>query len=88
MLSVTDFNPKGTISVVRVHAGLYLDMLDADRSPNAVRLHVGTTQVDFEDDRPPPADCPPRDLLITMVNETVIWYKKRVSKMKKSRISH
>ena len=36
MLSVTDFDPKGTISKVRVHAGLYLDILDADRSPNAV----------------------------------------------------
>ena len=35
MLSVTDFNPKGTISEVRVHAGAYLDKLDADRLPNA-----------------------------------------------------
>ena len=26
MLSVTDFDPKGTISEVRVHAGLYLEM--------------------------------------------------------------
>ena len=34
-LSVTDFDPKGTISEVRVHARLYLDILDADRSPNA-----------------------------------------------------
>ena len=33
-LSVTDFDPKGTISEVRVHVGLYLDILDADRSPN------------------------------------------------------
>ena len=51
MLSVTDFDPKGTISEVRVHAGLYLDILDADQSPNAVRVHAGTTQVDFEVDR-------------------------------------
>ena len=31
MLSVMDFDPKGTISGVRVHAGpgLYLDILDA-----------------------------------------------------------
>ena len=58
MLSV---DPKGTISEVRVHAGLYLDILDADRSPNAVRFHVGTTQVDFEVDRPPPADSLPGD---------------------------
>ena len=83
MLSVTDFDPKGTISEVRVHAGLYLDLLDADRSPNAVRFHVGTTQVDFEADRLPPANSPPGDILITMVKETVILYKKRVSKMKK-----
>ena len=88
MLSVTDFNPKGIISKVRVHAGLYLDILDADRSPNAVRFHVGTTQVDFEVDRPPPANSPPGDLLITMVKETVILYNKEFRKMKKSRISH
>ena len=88
MLSVTDFDPKGTISEVRVHAGLYLDILDADRSPNAVRFHVGTTQVYFEVDRPPPANSPPGDLLITMVKETVILYKKKFRKMKKSRISH
>ena len=88
MLSVTDFDPKGTISEVRVHAGLYLDILDADRSPNAVRVHAGTSQVDFEVDCLPPAACPPGDLLITMVKETVILYKKEFRKMKKSRISH
>ena len=83
MLSVTDFDPKGTISEVRVHTGLYLDILDADRSPNAVTVHAGTTQVDFEVDRPPPADSPPGDLMITMVKETVILYKKEFRKMKK-----
>ena len=89
MLNVTDFDPKGTISEVRVHAGLNLDVPDADRSPNAVRFHVGTTQVNFEVDRPPPAACPPGDLLITMVKETVILHKKRVSKNeKKSSLSH
>ena len=51
MLGVTDFDPKGTISKVRGHVGLYLDILDADWSPNAVRVHAGTTQVDFEVDR-------------------------------------
>ena len=51
MLFFTDFKPKGTISEVRVHAGLYLDILDADRSPNAVRVHAENTQVDFEVDR-------------------------------------
>ena len=33
-------------------------------------------QVDIEVDRPPPPDSPPGDLLITMVKETVIIYKK------------
>ena len=80
MLSVTDFDPKGTISEVRVHAGLYLDILDADQSPNTVRFHVGTTQVDFEVDRPPPVNSPPGDLLITMVKETAILYKKGFQK--------
>ena len=83
MLSVTDVDTKGTISEVRVHAGLYLDILDADRSPNAVRVHAGISQVDFEVDCPPPAACPPGDLLITMVKETVILYKKEFQKMKK-----
>ena len=56
MLSVTDLVPKGIISGVRVQAGLYLDTLDADRSPNAVSaVHAGTAQVDFEVDCPPPA---------------------------------
>ena len=31
-----------------------------------------------------PADSPPGDLLITMVKETVILYKKELRKMKKS----
>ena len=83
MLGVTDFDPTGTIA--RAHGGLYLDILNTDRSPNAVTVHAGTTQVDFKVERPPPADSPPRDLLITMVKETVILYKKCVSKMKKSR---
>ena len=60
---------------------IYLASLDADRSPNAVSVRAGTSQVDFE------VDCPPRDLLITMVKETVILYKKESRKMKKSRIS-
>ena len=32
-------------------------MLDEDRSPNAVSVHAGTSQVDFEVDCPPPAAC-------------------------------
>ena len=73
MLSVTDFVRKGIISGVRVQASLYLDMLDADRSPNAVSaVHARTSQVDFEVDCPPPAACPPGDLSITIVKEMVI----------------
>ena len=57
-----------------------------------VRVHAGTTQVDFEVDRPPPADSPPGDLLITMVKETVIIYNKEFwkneKKVKLVRISH
>ena len=86
MLCVTDFDRKGIISGVRVQASLYLDMLDADRSPNAVSVHAGTSQVDFEVDCPPPA--PPGHLLITMVKEAVFCTKNEFRKMKKSRISH
>ena len=68
---------------------LNLDILDAGRSPNGVRVHAGTTQVDFEVDRSPPSDSPPGNLLITMVEETA---KKSFEKMKKKvkfvRISH
>ena len=71
-----DFDTKGIIYEVRVHSRLYLDILDADRSPNAVTVHVGTTQLDFEADRPPPADSSPGDVFITIVEETVILYKK------------
>ena len=87
MLSVTDFDRKGIISGVRVQAGLYLEMLDADRSPNAVSVHAGTSQVDFEVDRSPPAACPPGDLLITMVKEAVFCTKNEFRKMKKSHLS-
>ena len=86
MLSVTDFDPKGTISEVRVQAGPHLDTLDACWSPNAVRDHDGTTQVDFEVDRPPPANSPTGNLLITMVKETVILYKKEFRKTKKVKL--
>ena len=48
-----------------------------------VRVHSGTTQADFEVDRPPPTDSPPGGLLITMMKETVILYKRVPKKMKK-----
>ena len=82
--------PKGIISGVRVQAGLYLDMLDGDRSPNAVSVHDGTSQ-DLRWISKLTArqlQGPPGDLLITMVKETVILYQKQLRKMKKSRISH
>ena len=88
MLSVTDFVPKGIISGVRVQAGLHLDMLDADRSPNMQsaflpELHRWISKLTARHLHA----CPPGDLLITMVKETVILYKKEIRKMKKSRVS-
>ena len=87
MLSVTDFDPKGIISGVRVQAGLHLDMLDADRSPNTLsaflpELHRWISKLIARHLHA----CQPGDLLITMVNEMVIFYKKEFRKMKKSRI--
>ena len=84
MLSVTDFVRKGIISGVRVQAGLHLDMLDADRSPAFLpELHRWISKLTARHLHA----CPPGDLLITMVKETVILYKKEFRKMKKSRIS-
>ena len=50
-----------------------------------VRVHTGATQVDFKADRPPLADLdsPPGDILITMVEETIIIYKKEFRKNEK-----
>ena len=66
---------------------LSLDIPDAGRSPNAVRHHAGSAQVDFVVDRPSLPGSPPRDLLITIVKETVILCKKRVLKNKESKKS-
>ena len=89
MLSVTDFVPKGIISGVRVQAGLYLDMLDADRSPNAVRVPAGTSQVDFEVDCPPPEAClSTRRSFDHHGKGNGNFVQKEFRKMKKSRISH
>ena len=84
MLSVTKFVPKGIISGVRVQAGLHLDMLDADRSPNMQlaflpELHRWISRLTARHVNA----CPPRDLLITMVKKTAILYKKEFRKMKK-----
>ena len=80
LLSVRDFEPKEPCHFPRSEFTLAQskDIPDAGRSPNAVRDHAGSAQVDFEVDCPSPADSPwpPGDLLITMVKETVILYKK------------
>ena len=88
MISVTDFVPKGIISGVRVQAGLNLDMLDADRSPNMQsaflpELHRWISKLTARHLHA----CPPGELLITMVKETVILYKKEIRKVKESRVS-
>ena len=59
---------------------------DPKEAFSEVRVHAGTTQVDFVVDRPPPAVSPPGDLLSTMVKETVI-IKKSFENMKRSETS-
>ena len=76
--------PKGIISGVRVQANLHLDMLDADRSPNMQsaflpELHRWISKLIARHLHA----CPPGDLLITMVKEAVILYKKSFEKRKK-----
>ena len=71
------------------YTGLHLDMLDAARSPNMQsaflpELHRRISKLTARHVHA----CPPGDLLITMVKETVILYKKEFRKMKKSRIPH
>ena len=83
-VSVADFVRKWIISGVRVQAGLHLDMLDADRSPNMQsaflpELHRWISKLIARHLHA----CPPGDLLITMVKETVILYEKEFRNMKK-----
>ena len=85
MLNVTDFVPKGIISRVRVQAGLYLDMLDADRSPK-FSVPAGTSQVDFEVDCPSPVRST-RSSFDHHGKGNGNFVKKEFRKMKKSRIS-
>ena len=73
-------------SEVRVHAGAKFGHTGCWSIAKC--SHPRTSQVDFQVDRPPPANSPPGDLLITMVKEAVILYKKSVLKNEKSRISH
>ena len=70
LYSVMDFYPKGTISEGRVHAGAKFGLTGFWSIANAVRVHGRIAQVDFEVDRPPPADSPAGYLLMTMVKET------------------
>ena len=74
------FGPKRNHFRGRVHAGLYLDILDADRSPNPVRFHVRTTQVDFEVHHPPPAFSTRRSFDHHGKGNGNFVQKKRVSK--------
>ena len=53
---------------------------DPKEAFSEVRVHAETTQVDFELERLPPADSPPGDLLITVVKETVLIYKRSFEK--------
>ena len=68
-------------SEVRVHAGAKFGHTGCWSIAKC--SHPGTSQVDFEVDRPPPANSPPEDLLITIVKEAVILSKKVFRKMKK-----
>ena len=68
-------------SEVRVHAGAKFGHTGCWSIAKC--SHPGTSQVDFQVDCPPPANSPPGDLLITMVKEAVILYKKSVSKNEK-----
>ena len=66
-------------SEVRVHAGAKFGHTGCWWIAKC--SHPGTSQVHFQVDRPPPANSPPGDLLITMVKEAVILYKKVFRKM-------
>ena len=89
MLSVTDFDPDGTISEVRVYAGAKFGHTGCLSIAKCSQRSRRNCTGGFEVHRPPPADSPAGDLLITMVKETVILCKKKeFRKMKKSRISH
>ena len=84
MLSVTDFVRKGIISGSEFKPASISDMLDADRSPNMqsaflLELHRWISKLTARHLHA----CPPGDLLITMVKEKVILYKKEFRKMKK-----
>ena len=68
-------------SEVRVHAGAKFGHTGCWSIAKC--SHPGTSHVDFQVDRPPPANSPPWDLLITLVKEAVICTKKCFEKWKK-----
>ena len=78
MLSITDFDPKGTISEVRVHAGAKFGHTGcwsiAKCSQSSRRNYPGVFR------SWPPATCrfSTRRFLITMVKETVILYTREM----------
>ena len=85
MLSVTDFVPKRIISGVRVQAGLHLDMLDADRSPNMQsaffpELHRWISKLTARHLHA----CPPGDLLVVVVAVVFIYSRLLNRHIKKS----
>ena len=86
MLSITNFDPKRTLSEVRAHAGakIWTYWMLVDREMQGPELHRWISKLTA---RPPPAESPPGDLLITMVKETVILYEKEFRKMGESHIS-
>ena len=86
MLSVTDFDPKGVISGVRVQAGLCLDLLDADRSPNAVSVHAYRNFTGGFRSWPP-ATCTTRTSFDHHGKRSGSLHKKWVSKNEKKGVS-
>ena len=55
MLSVTVLSQKESFPGSEFKPASIWTCWNADRSPNAVSVHAGTSQVDFEVDCPPPA---------------------------------
>ena len=84
MLSVTDFVPKGTISEVSVPTGAKFRHIGCWLIAKCSQSSRRNRWISKLTPPPPPTDSPPRDLLITIVKETVMLYKKEFRKLKKS----
>ena len=87
MLGVTDFVPKGIISGSEFKpASIWTCWMLIDRQMQSAfmpELHRWISKLTARHLHA----CPPGDLLITMVKETVLLCKKEFQKMNKSRIS-